>query len=66
MENENKINKPSRASQTRAKEARKQVWTPPSSLDAPPAPTGYRHRWIRAESMGLDDAKNVMGKLRSG
>ena len=47
MENENKINKTSRASQTRAKEARKQVWTPPSSLDAPPAPTGYGHRWIR-------------------
>ena len=66
MENENKINKTSRASQTRAKEARKQVWTPPSSLDAPPAPTGYRHRWIRAESMGLDDTKNVMGKMRSG
>ena len=66
MENENKINKTSRASQTRAKEARKQVWTPPSSLDAPPAPTGYRHRWIRAESMGFDDTKNIMGKMRSG
>ena len=66
MENENKINKTSRASQTRAKESRKQVWTPPSSLDAPPAPTGYRHRWIRAESMGFDDTKNVMGKMRSG
>ena len=66
MENETKINKTSRASQTRVKEARKQVWTPPSSLDAPPAPTGYRHRWIRAESMGFDDTKNVMGKMRSG
>jgi len=66
MENETKINKTSRASQTRVKEARKQVWTPLSSLDAPPAPTGYRHRWIRAESMGFDDTKNVMGKMRSG
>ena len=66
MENETKINKTSRASQTRVKEARKQVWTPPSSLDAPPAPTGYRHRWIRAESMGFDDTKNIMGKMRSG
>ena len=66
MENETKINKTSRASQTRVKESRKQVWTPPSSLDAPPAPTGYRHRWIRAESMGLDDTKNIMGKMRSG
>jgi hypothetical protein len=26
----------SRASQTREKEAKKKVWTPPSSLDAPP------------------------------
>lgn len=66
MENETKINKTSRASQTREKTSRPKVWTPPSSLDAPPAPTGYRHRWIRAESMGSDDTKNIMGKLRSG
>ena len=66
MENETKTNKTSRASQTREKDSRPKVWTPPSSLDAPPAPTGYRHRWIRAESMGLDDTKNIMGKLRSG
>jgi len=37
---ENTIDKKtSRASQTREKEAKKKVWTPPSSLDAPPAPT---------------------------
>jgi len=58
--------KTSRASQTRAKTAKKTVWTPPSSLDAPPAPDGYHHRWIRAESMGFDDTKNMAGKLRSG
>ena len=58
--------KTSRASQTREKTAQKKVWTPPSSLDAPPAPDGYHHRWIRAESMGLDDTKNMAGKLRSG
>ena len=58
--------KASRSSQTRVKEVRKQVWTPPSSLDAPPAPDGYHHRWIRAESMGFDDTKNMTGKLRSG
>ena len=61
-----KETKTSRASQTRVKQARKQVWTPPSSLDAPPAPDGYHHRWIRAESMGFDDTKNMAGKLRSG
>ena len=58
--------KTSRASQTRAKTAKKTVWTPPSSLDAPPAPDGYHHRWIRSETMGFDDTKNMAGKLRSG
>ena len=58
--------KTSRASQTRAKTAQKTVWTPPSSLDAPPAPDGYHHRWIRSETMGFDDTKNMAGKLRSG
>ena len=64
MEND-KI-KTSRASQTRVKTAKKTVWTPPSSLDAPPAPDGFRHRWIRAETMGFDDTKNMSGKIRSG
>ena len=58
--------KTSRASQTRVKETKKQVWTPPSSLDAPPAPDGYHHRWIRAETMGFDDTKNMAAMLRSG
>ena len=58
--------KTSRASQTREQTKRKAVWTPPSSLDAPPAPAGFHHRWIRAESMGFDDTKNMAGKLRSG
>ena len=56
----------SRASQTREKTSQKKVWTPPSSLDAPPAPDGYHHRWIRAETMGFDDSKNMAGRLRSG
>ena len=58
--------KTSRASQTRAKTAQKTVWTPPSSLDAPPAPDGFHHRWIRAETMGFDDSKNMAGRIRSG
>ena len=62
----NKTIKTSRASETRTKTDRPKVWTPPSSLDAPPAPDGFRHRWIRAESVGFDDTKNVSGKLRSG
>jgi hypothetical protein len=63
---DNNENKTSRASETRVKNERPKVWTPPSSLDAPPAPDGFRHRWIRAESVGFDDTKNISGKLRSG
>jgi len=58
--------KTSRASQTRSKTERPKVWTPPSSLDAPPAPDGFRHRWIRAESLGFQDTKNVSARLREG
>ena len=56
----------SRASQTRSKEESKKISTPPNSLDAPPAPEGYRHQWIRAESMGYQDTKNVAASLREG
>jgi hypothetical protein len=66
MVNEKNTIKTSRASETRSKTNRPQVWTPPSSLDAPPAPDGFRHRWIRAESLGFDDTKNITGRLRSG
>jgi hypothetical protein len=60
-----KINRTSRAS-TEVKDVRKQPWTPPSSLDAPPAPDGYVHRWIRTESMGFQDTANVSKKMREG
>ena len=63
---ENDKMKTPRASQSRVSEKRPVTWTPPSSLDAPPAPTGFRHRWIRVESMGFNDTKNVQGRLRSG
>ncbi len=56
----------SRASQTRSETERPKVWTPPSSLDAPPAPDGFRHRWIRSESLGFQDTKNISGRMRSG
>ena len=63
---EDKNIKTSRASQTRDKIEVKKVWTPPNSLDAPPAPTGYRHQWIRSEILGTSDAKNVASSLREG
>ena len=61
-----KNNKTSRANQTRSKTERPKVWVPPSSLDAPPAPDGFRYRWIRAESIGFQDTKNITGRLREG
>ena len=55
-----------RESQTRAKQARREPWKPPSMLDAPPPPEGYKHRWVRAEVMGFDDRKNIAGRIREG
>ena len=65
--NTDKNNKlPSRESETRSKRERPKVWTPPSQLDAPPAPNGFKHRWVRAESVGQMDQKNVSARLREG
>lgn len=51
---------------TREKEARRKPWAPPSRLDAPPAPAGFQHRWIRAEINGFNDKQHVFGRLREG
>ena len=61
-----KDKKTSRAAETRTKTERPKEYKPPSSLDAPPAPNGFRHRWIRAESLGFNDTKNIHGRMRSG
>ena len=60
------IKRASRSAETRETESRRKPWTPPSRLDAPPAPPGYKHRWIRAEVAGFDDRTNIAGKLREG
>jgi hypothetical protein len=54
------------AKKTREKSARRKPWTPPSTLDAPPAPEGFKHRWIRSEVRGFDDQKNISARLREG
>ena len=64
MEKDN--TKTSRASQTRTKSERPKVWVPPSSLDAPPAPDGFRYRWIRAEVQGFQDTTNITSRVREG
>ena len=51
---------------TREKEARRKPWAPPSRLDAPPAPEGFQHRWIRAEINGFSDKQHVYGRMREG
>ena len=61
--------RPTRASQTKKSDSTKvqpKVWSPPSYLDTPNAPNGYRHRWVRIEILGFVDTKNVQGRLRSG
>jgi hypothetical protein len=61
-----KLRRESRAAMTRDKTARRKPWAPPSRLDAPPAPPGFKNRWIRRETMGQDDRMNISSKLREG
>ena len=63
---EETIDRTPRASEKREGKPRRQPWKPPSLLDAPPPPEGYKHRWIRAEVRGFDDRKNVSARLREG
>jgi len=55
-----------RTTQTREKDSRRKPWQPPSTLDAPPSPEGFSHRWIRESVMGQDDKKNLSARLREG
>jgi len=60
------IDKSPRTAHTRAKSSKSQPWRPPSTLDAPPPPEGFVHRWIRESVMGYDDKKNLSARLREG
>ena len=60
------VKRTSRANSSRSKTAQRKPWAPPSMLDAPPAPDGFKHRWIRAETRGFDDTKNISAKMREG
>ena len=61
-----KIKKVSRESELKSKDIRKKPWTPPSSLDAPPPPNGFCHRWLRESTQGYEDTGNMSKKLREG
>ncbi len=55
-----------RENATREKTSRRKSWAPPSLLDAPPAPEGFKHRWIRTSIRGVEDQGNVFNRLREG
>ena len=60
------IDRSPRAKKTREETAERKPWAPPTMLDAPPAPEGYKHRWLRAEVRGFDDRQNISARLREG
>ena len=59
-------NRISRETTSRANTSRRKPWQPPAKLDAPPAPDGYEHRWIRTSIRGEDDKSNVFSRMREG
>ena len=63
---EETIDRTPRASGTRANKTARKPWSPPSLLDAPQAPQGFTHRWIRSEVRGFDDRKNISARMREG
>lgn len=65
-EEPNMVDRANRESATREKQERRKAWTPPSQLDAPPAPIGYKHRWIRERVMDYDDKANIYKRQREG
>ena len=55
-----------RETQTREKTARRKPWATPSMLEAPPAPEGFIHRWVRTAIRGEDDKTDLHARLRDG
>ena len=56
----------SRSAETRDSQTRSKPWTPPSMLDAPTPPPGYKFRWIRESTRGNDDKSNMSKRIREG
>lgn len=56
----------SRKTETRETESRIKEWQPPSMLDMPEAPDGFKYRWLRAEALGQEDRTNMTKKFREG
>ena len=58
--------KTSRENEMRDKLARRKPWAPPQRLEAPKAPPGFAHRWLRTSIRGADDNINIHAKFREG
>ena len=56
----------SRSANSRDKTTRRTPWKPPSALDAPPAPQGFKHRWVSEAVLGQDDRTNMSKRIREG
>ena len=65
-DNTDSKNRTSRSADTRAEKVARKPWSPPSKLDAPAAPEGYTNRWIRAETVGVEDRGNISDRLSEG
>ena len=63
---EDVVDKTPRNATLREKETRPVEWRPPNNLEAPPAPDGFKHRWLRASARGYEDNQNIISRLRQG
>ena len=66
IEEEIVVDKTPRNADLREKKNRTVDWRPPNNLEAPPAPDGYKHRWLRASARGYVDNQNIISRLRQG
>ena len=56
----------SRSAESRDTQTRRKPWQPPSSLDAPKAPPGFKYRWIRESILNQEDRSNMSKRIREG
>lgn len=60
------VNRTPRSATVRAKETRNTPWIPPTLLETPEAPAGYKYRWIRESTFNEADKGNMSRRIREG
>lgn len=55
-----------RSLETRDRDTRARVWSPPTMLPDPQPQDGYVFKWVRVSSRGVDDKINYQKRLREG